>query len=733
MFFRGRQEQGAVSVFLIMIFAFVFAFVAVCIDFSRMIALQAQSEELAHAAVRSVLSSYDQELMSHYGLFAQGETDGNYIMSKVLEQSMETSVHKDGFNLLGAKLDSSELEMSRPLGTYAVFDQQIQEQMKYKAPVNLGLDFVSKLKPMSGVMKEASNAVDVLGKLQKLYDKREKLIDQVYELQKVAVDKMKLVVPTIQSGSSNSNGSASIGGAISNLQDSASQYGDFVDKVREDSGHTYDEQIHTAEISNFRNGTAGAFNRTEEANQKNETAHMKLTNEPMSLIEQAVEINEQMKRVIKESESRQEGAAYDKVNNGATGNQELTDIDGSEAIKKIRQRTESLIREESFFTTLSNNLDQQITSYRNVTSSIGNLMGLENSVLSASAQEGIYSQVVASAGQNTQRYVSQFQAVLANEDQEVQKQRASQADIDDKKSKADGKLSEAKGLISKLSGLKDEYQQLQKDYDELNGYYEDNLKLNKEQSASSGEPEQTSDDVYDSGTSSMKGMDSLFGSFSDFLSKAADNAFQTEYAADYFKAFEVTQLKKLATSGTAGLSAGNFAPDQQEMEYILYGFHNPGGNMAAAFGEIFAVRLAIRTMEGLIKNAGEVHPLLILVTAVLYGLEHAVKDLIDLTEKGYTDLSYFLQVHVTYRDYLRMFMLVHGASNNRLSRMTALIRYNTGIDPDERDTYVSGKVTTGIKLLFVPGVAKAINATFSREGVVEGGTYFAEKLANDSY
>lgn len=50
--------------------------------------------------------------------------------------------------------------------------------MKYKAPVDFMVEAVSRFKPLSAEMKQAAHSVDVLRKLQKLYDKRERLLEE---------------------------------------------------------------------------------------------------------------------------------------------------------------------------------------------------------------------------------------------------------------------------------------------------------------------------------------------------------------------------------------------------------------------------------------------------------------------------------------------------------------------------------------------------------------------------
>lgn len=99
----------------------------------------------------------------------------------------------------------------------------------------------------------------------------------------------------------------------------------------------------------------------------------------------------------------------------------------------------------------------------------------------------------------------------------------------------------------------------------------------------------------------MNGMDSLFGGMSGLLDSLGDELFQNEYALAYFNSMDFGQL--LDWTEGSGDSSEVFKLENQELEYIIYGFHNPSGNIAAAYAEIFGMRLAIRTAEGLIENS----------------------------------------------------------------------------------------------------------------------------------
>ena len=134
------DQRGSVSIFLILILAVVFSFVAIFIDYARIAAMKVQSERLVRSAVRSVMSAYEPELQQEYGMFAYGESNGDQIMSGVLNGSIDHGDRGDAFSLLNLTLDSSSLQMDRMLGEYEVFNRQISEEMKYKAPIDFTLE-----------------------------------------------------------------------------------------------------------------------------------------------------------------------------------------------------------------------------------------------------------------------------------------------------------------------------------------------------------------------------------------------------------------------------------------------------------------------------------------------------------------------------------------------------------------------------------------------------------------
>ena len=102
--------------------------------------------------------------------------------------------------------------------------------------------------------------------------------------------------------------------------------------------------------------------------------------------------------------------------------------------------------------------------------------------------------------------------------------------------------------------------------------------------------------------------------------------------------------------------------------------------------------------------------------------------------EGSVQLSKYAPIELTYRDHLRIFLLIHSNNEKKLSRMLALIRLNTGTNPAERFTYASGEVRTAMRLWFLPGVTKAIGVVFGSDGdEVQGSRYMVKRKADFSY
>lgn len=274
-------------------------FVAIFIDYARIAAFKVQTERMTHAAMRSVMSAYDTSLRE-YGLFGYGDSSGDAIMAKVLNDSVKPSAVKDGFPILDIQWDTTTLSMERELGRYDIFNRQIQEDMKYRAPVDFTLEVINRFKPMSDEMKEAAHTVDLLKKLQKLYDKREELLDEAIANQTESAEKLKNLPKLIMDPPSQAIYEEMLEETPETAAEAAARYADYLNKKQADEGLPLREQQYILELARYRTGVGNVVTGISMIIQPALQAHQTKLEEAQSKIEEARKINEEMKRVIAE-------------------------------------------------------------------------------------------------------------------------------------------------------------------------------------------------------------------------------------------------------------------------------------------------------------------------------------------------------------------------------------------------------------------------------------------------
>ncbi|WP_157059996.1 DUF5702 domain-containing protein [Saccharibacillus kuerlensis] len=741
-----RSARGSITIFLSLVLAVTLAFVAIFIDYSRMAALKAKSERLLHAATRSVMSAYVPELQLQYGLFAYGKTDPSLIFSGVLERSLEYKAREDMLPILDAKLVSSSVELSRELGDYEIFKGQINEEMKYKAPVNFAIEVVGRFKPMSETMKETSAAVEILEKLQKLYDKREAELDNMLKLQKTAGKRTDGLVGKIGTNGGNGIADASLGGGVRSAVDMAAQYDDYrVQKQRaslevpppetDEEGNPapgFFEWVQLlARISSYESGSQSVTGRIQGIISRAFPPHSSDMIKAREHLHKAKEINGEMEAVIEAMGNRSADRAYDAVRQSNIPGAEGRPEGGAGA---VRDNIKELLLKPEFFTGMEQRIAGQESDFSRMQTEVDQLQqNLGQALGDAGIDSYTLKHLVIASGREADRYNGRYGnggSVIQEIEEEFGKHRVN--DEARKKDEADAKskLKEVNEIIKFLS----ETQGHHEDFQTLQKYYQENLNLNGGIAAEAGRTS-IEEDPTAAGKDAMENMDGFFGGIAGMLDATGDRLLQNEYASDHFSNFDFSKMQQLAKPGTpldGSAAADLLSVANQELEYIIYGFGNPAGNIAAAYGEIFAMRVAIRTMEAFADSnvLALVNPLAILAKAVLQGITQAIIDLTMLAQQGHLKLAKSLPIELTYKDHLRLFLFAHPGNDNRLSRMLALIRFDTGINPDEHYTYLSGDASMSIPVWFLPGVMKTLGVG---EGTWEGHAYTVDLQADYSY
>lgn len=215
-----KDENGAVTLFLLIILVAVFMFNAVLIDSARIMVAVRQTEHAAQAGVRSVLSNYNVNLLE-YGLYGTDRSQAETIFEKVVTNNLSPQ-DDDYMNYLGLDIwedDRNYTIVDFPetgmLASVPVFKQQVLEDMKYKASIQLIADIVDsggedgesnldKLNfNMSEQLSKDEKFMDIANELQGMKEKRDRTLDSLYkDFQDIADDLIGVAQSDIDSSES---------------------------------------------------------------------------------------------------------------------------------------------------------------------------------------------------------------------------------------------------------------------------------------------------------------------------------------------------------------------------------------------------------------------------------------------------------------------------------------------------------------------------------------------------
>ncbi|MEW4368654.1 hypothetical protein [Paenibacillus kandeliae] len=759
---KVQDTRGAVTIFLIVVLAGVFTFTAVFIDYARIAAMQVQTERLTHALVRSVMSAYEPEYQKNYGLFAFGGSDANQLLGTAINENMKYTDIDNQFNLIPLQVKNSSIELSRPLGKYDVFNQQVQEEMKYKAPIDFTIEVVEKMRSMSSIMKETTQTTEVLNNVREPYERREKAIDKLLTLQKKTAKDVLALAKMVMYPAGTSIADKNVG-SISSLANIAAQFNDYTKLIAEDKKRKKKEKpaINTQKIAKYKSNSASLLDRIMPLARNLTLTHKSTYDEGIKLMADIRKENESIKEEIRKARTRPENGSYNTVSGTNTpGSTSSSANAAAEAqIAELRKNLDQLVLSDELLNRMDASITTQQSDYAAIVKSLEFSVGEAQQVVkrTSGSAETLKSKTIETA-RLLEQYLNNYQGLAAAPSGKLGKIEKNIADarkgtdtVAQDEAKAKQSMKKATAVISAIAALGAGAQAAGASFEEVNEYYQSNMNFNEAIAAAEENAKEINDDPYEESTSSMSAMDVIYGGIANVLMKSRNEFYMNEYAVHYFEPFDVMMWGNMVESvqkRDASL-AGDFpisevmdqqsiqdamtllTVDSQQLEYIIYGYNGPVSNLTAAYTEIFGMRMAIRTAEGLVKYARLGHPLAVLAAGIAYGVEMALKDMIDLFTKGYTDLSGYLKVHFEYRDYLRLFLLQTN-NEKKMSRMLALIRYNTDINPQERNTYASAHIQTGMRIWFLPAITKMLQSV-QTDSSVKQGVYYEDKQADFSY
>lgn len=753
---KRRGTRGSVSIYFIVTTAAFVLLNGLLIDFARIAAFRKQAELSVKSGSRSVLSAFDPSLYARYGLFARGGNPADELFSETLEGNIEPA-EGEAWRLLDVKWseDAGVIE-SRPLASHDIFRREVLEEMKYKAPIDLTIELASRFRGVAPALKEAKASVDVLERMREAYDKREAALDEAWDRQKQAGRQLAEAIEEWAPSPAPSLSGAEPAGKASRITDVALMYDDYVQKreadrrraeehrqaveawqqsksAAEQSGDEFKEAYPSGGEPQYDEQTS-AYERSvaqmAEALQERSSRALSSANDHLTKSLQALEearaANEEMRRIAEEAESLnvEPGSYGDDVDADASIGE-----DKAQSIQELRQTVTGLALDDSFFTQYEQELSSQRAEGEEKTASAAALANLFRGVpgssgLGSELRSGVL-KLQTLEEEYRGRYGSDAGTVIEGRKTTFDSHRSDDKQRKELENEAKQKWNGATSWLNGLKGGSND-ESAQQTYSRLSKLTDDNLKWNEAEedtakaSGQAAAPGKGRDE-------SLAESDSLLDALGEAAAGSRDSLYFAEYAAERFTHAEPSAVRSMLSGG------GSIPADDQQLEYVLYGIGNANGNIAAAYGEIFAVRLAIRTMEGLIECRAYGNPLVVLAAALVYAVEHALADLNQLVNQGSIPLSKYAKVDTYYLDYLRVFLVLHGESASRTARSIAVIEAATGISFEGAYTYVSGEATASLGLWFFPGIAKLLGQAGSWGGVVKGGRYEVVYQAEDSY
>lgn len=754
-----KEQSGAVSIYLIAVIVPIFLLCGLLIDVMRWKSADKEAENAVKAGVRSTLSAFSKSLQT-YGLYSlhSGGEGATRIFERTVASNVSEAAEPDRFRFIGQRYEagSARITPMYALSNHGIIKQQILEEMKYRAPMIYGLEIADKLKKtgVAAGLGQAFRFGENAAKVEKLLKERDLRLNETWEAFLNIRQKAADMHPFYQTHLRDLNelsgriGVQTIENVRATLQNAKAQ------------AEIIQEQIKSLDGSIIELVSAGAA--TAEAVAQLNQARMDLERQWNDAVQKVMEYEQLLQDLIRYAEvlatlkvkSTVDLKALNSLHEtygqamslAKKANDELnaelsrlasSNAEGSGALKAEKAFAHVHLADRQ-------DLDEQEAG---VSSSVSQFYGVH-----AQIQDGLmftqqkYSAMMFSLDGFRQKAEEVFSRYNPGEEARQRKSGANRTAKREQRSKTQAVLDQIQrslgscSLISGADPYEVYYKELQGNPAErgTTGYVQSYLELNQASYAITPAPDLDLRSPDEAGLSAL----SLVAALEQALLEIRDDFYINEFAVSKFS-YRTLGLEK-DSFGRVKTSNELSSPQQhpllnQEVEYLLYGSGSCAGNYSMAYAEMFAFRLAVGVLESLLEPQSKVlsagSPLLVLLAAIAEGALQAQQDMAKLIQGEQLPVSSKLGNSLTmgYKDYLRVFLLLHSREETLLSRMQGLLQMNTGIDLREASTYVSGTASTSFQLWFLPRVMKAIGKTEFSGCAIEGNRCRITKTADYTY
>ncbi|PYI55877.1 hypothetical protein [Paenibacillus flagellatus] len=743
-----KSRAGTVTVSLVLLIAPLFAFHAALIDAARVRMAERQAETATKAALRSVLSAYDPALQS-YGLFGLGvkPEESDKLFTDVLKRNLNAT-GGGAFRLTEAVPSSHAIQPLYTLANRTVFERQVLEEMKYRAPVEFAVSVTDKLKNRSGataMLAGVSAFADKAKQIGRLVDERESRLDDAWADARDLAEKASIYRGYYAKKLERLDELCRLIG----LRD-AEEVRRSIQSLRSQA-----EELRRT-IADRQAGLAELVRAGVQAPQQIAAIAQSIGQLEQSVGALQTQIGELEKILEYIAEytlllpaTKLEAKRDQAILAGLT-QRVFTQLDEAKALdERIRAETGSLPADSGIpaeALQVASLPDAYYIKFRTGLGGIGALFGGFETALDATTLF---------TGAN--KFDSARMATLTASN-EAYGQKASQF-TGEQRIEEDKRAAAAERLTRRKREEKLRFAQLwdqaRKIWAECGGADDESYRKLELGDPSAGKPSlyrQYSDynrSEAENGTSvdelddAEEAIDRTKGMIDRLLEglTAAAGQFRDEL---YVNEFALTKFN-YRTYGKEKGADGKPKPDyersargshklpNQEAEYVLYGLNSCQSNQAAAYTEMFAIRLAVRTAEALMSPESKVtavgSPMLTLLWAIAEGAIRAYEDMTKLTNGEEVPVTAKAPeaVAMGYKDYLRLFLLLHTKREPTTARMQSLIELNTGRDLRGTAVYVQARTETKVRLWFMPYTMAAFGYP------IEDGKAVVSKTASLSY
>ncbi|MFD0697110.1 hypothetical protein ACFQZT_23850 [Paenibacillus sp. GCM10027628] len=722
--------------YLILIIVPIFLFQAVLIDFARIKLAEKENESAVKAASRSVMSAYDPELQ-RMGLYGLGLTqeEAERIFQEVFANNLSGNVSSGGFHYVDNKPVDKDLRVTPvySMASHVIFERQILEDMKIKAPIEFMLEITDKFRK-SGTevpFQQGSQFSKEAAALDKLLEQREKELDEAWksseELHAKTSSYHKYYVTR-----------------IAELDDLAAQIGiHTIDEVRSNLANVK-EQLKSVRdsIANLNMTIASLSQAGEQAWSSIQSileSRRELELQAQELVQQQNELERLLGLIMKYAEL----LSATKLEVSANGNM-IRELQQTiePALRKAKQKNDEIRDKLNVIQQRSESSSSKAYEAFQSVVIIGDdyFYNYQNSVASISALFSAFQEIVNSVylytPDNTSKANGANDAYGTRSNEFYTKQSVLEKVRMDKnetvvtskreqKNKIQTVLDQAKQsiggctLLGEQGGDRELYKRLQGEGQAKGekGFYQKYREANAQETVIGSE---VAFDLEKPEPVSLQAM-SMLEAFNQAAATMRNELYVNEFALTKFN-YRTYGVEKDPSGqpkrSNELIDPGSHVLGNQEVEYLLYGFSSCAANISSAYAEMFSFRMAIRTVEALLDPKKELlqigSPFLVLLAAAAEGAFEAFQDMNKLVKGESVELSAKLTssaLSLNYKDYLRIFLLLHSNNTKLMARMQALIELQTGKDLIHETTYVQGIAASSIRVWFIPQMMKLMEGS----------------------